>query len=88
MRGNQRKRKSKNQQSKSRVSVETQKEALARLRASLQSVFGVLSSSDDEDQMYFITKVPDLRVMPRLTINTPEIAKALIEDLITHRRNV
>ena len=33
-------------------------------------------------------RIPGLEAMPRLTINTPEMAKSLIEDLIARRRNV
>ena len=33
-------------------------------------------------------RFPGMRVLPRLTLRTPEMAKQLIEDLIAHRRNV
>ena len=33
-------------------------------------------------------RIPSLEAIPRLTINTPEMAQSLIENLIAHRRNV
>lgn len=74
--------------------TKTQHEALRELRTSKEPGFGVFSSNANADilkpadRMYFIMRVPGLEDLPRLTINTPEMAKALIEDLIAHRRHV
>ena len=72
----------------------TQDEALKHLRNSTKPGFGVFSSNADEniaappDRVYLLMRFPGMRVLPRLTLKTPEMAKQLIEDLIAHRRNV
>ena len=72
----------------------TQNEALKHLRSSTKPGFGVFSSNADEniaappDRVYLLMRFPGMRVLPRLTFRTPEMAKQLIEDLIAHRRNV
>ena len=72
----------------------TQDEALKQLRSSTKPGFGVFSTNADEniaappDRVYLLMRFPGMKVLPRLTLRTPEMSKRLIEDLIAHRRNV
>ena len=72
----------------------TQDAALKHLRSATKPGFGVFSTNSDEnlaappDRVYLLMRFPGMRVLPRLTLRTPERAKQLIEDLIAHRRNV
>lgn len=78
----------------SKVEVNSQESALAKLRSSSKLGFGVFSSNSDDDtssppdRIYILLRMPTLKFLPRLTLKTAEMSKNLIEDLIAHRRNV
>lgn len=74
--------------------MKTQEDALRDLRTSTKQGFGIFSTNATEDvskpldRIYLLMRIPALNWLPRLTFRTPEMAAALIEDLIAHRRHV
>lgn len=72
----------------------TQEDALRFLQSSTKQGLGVFSSNADEniaappDRVYLLMWIPGQKFLPWLTLRNPDMAKQLIEDLITHRRNV
>lgn len=74
--------------------MKTEEDILRELRRSKRPGFGIFSTnatadvSKPFDRICLLLRIPAWKWLPRLTLRTPEMTAALIEDLIAHRRYI